>query len=81
MQKSNKEILTKEETDFVNRMPIEKVIDLLHYCADERLGLISVGEYNEMTKMPPRTIYDSLETDKLNYIKLCGLRMIIINDK
>ena len=75
------ELLTTDEMRAIDKMPMDKALALLHYCADERLGLMTVKEYNESFGMPRRTIYDLIDREQLKVDVVCGVTAIIMNDK
>lgn len=79
MQNSNNMKLTDKERTAIQKLDTEKCIDLLHECA-ERLGLVSVNEFHEITKMNKRTIYDHIENEKIKSIEFCESKLIIINN-
>jgi hypothetical protein len=80
MQNDNKEILTSDEIMFLNHLSIEKKIDALHYLANEALGLMLVSEYQKVTNMRPRTIYDHIKKGKLKSNIFLNQTVIIMND-
>ena len=80
MQNANTMKLTDTEKTAIQKLDAEKCTDLLHECA-ERLGLVSVGEFEKISGMKRRTIYDHLDSGKLTEINFCGSKLIVINDR
>jgi hypothetical protein len=72
--------LTPTEIKAIHKLDAEKAIEVLHECA-ERLGLVSVGEFKQISGMKRRTIYDHISSCKLTSTDFCGNKLIIINDK
>lgn len=72
--------LTQSEITAIDKCDAEKCIDILHECA-ERLGLMTVREYVEISGMKRRTVYDHIENGKITAIDFCESKLIILNDK
>jgi hypothetical protein len=81
MQFAMIEEITPEEMRLIDKMSVKKVLSIMHYCADEKLGMLSVKEYNEHFGTPRRTIYDMIESKKVLSDDFFGIKTIIINDK
>ena len=80
MQNAETMKLTQAEITTIHKIDAEKAIGILHECA-ERLGLVSVGEFQQIIGMKRRTIYDHIAKGKVTAIDFCGSKLIIINDK
>jgi hypothetical protein len=76
-----KEELTTEEMRMIDKMSVQKALAFMHYCADEKLAMVSVKEYHENFDTPRRTIYDKIDKKQLTSDEFCGLTTIIVNDK
>lgn len=72
--------LSGKAINWVNRLSLEDARELLHECAGERLGVVSVEEYEEMTKIPRRTIYDRIKKGKICTENIANKIFIILND-
>lgn len=71
--------LTQTEITAIHKLDTEKAIELLHECA-ERLGLVSVGEFQVISGINKRTIYDHISNGKITSITFCNSKLIVIND-
>lgn len=72
--------LSEKVISWVNNLSFEDAIELLHECADERLGIVSIEEYKEIFKVPKRTIYDHIKKGKIHTETIANKICIIIND-
>ena len=73
--------LSEKIINWVNKLSLEDARELLHECAGERLGIISVEEYEEMFKVPRRTIYDRIKKGTICAEIIANKICIILNDK
>lgn len=70
--------LTDTQIKNISNLKVEIQIEILHTCVDA-LGLLSVDEYHEYSKIPKRTIYKQIEDKKLSYLNICGRTLIIMS--
>ena len=71
--------LTQKQKDNIRDLDCEIIEEIMHECA-ENLGLVTVAQYNDLFKVPKRTIYDQIKANKIKSLTLCGIVLIIINN-
>ena len=72
-------MFTNEQIQNINNFDTEKVIELLHICA-EHLGAVTVEDYSEIYGIPKRTIYDKMNKKKIKFIQISKTKYPIVNE-
>jgi hypothetical protein len=70
--------LTETQIRNLTYLKVEVQIEIMHTCADG-LGLMSVKQYHEYSKIPKRTIYQHIIDEKLKTIIICGITFIVLS--
>ena len=75
-------ILTEKETKAIQKMSVEKTIEVLDACK-ERLGMVSQKEYIEIMKYPysRQNLVLDMEKGKIKSWKIGKIRYPILNDE
>ena len=71
-------MLTEKQKANINRLDAQTCIDIMHECA-ERLGLVDMQDYIDITGEKRRTIYDRMESGKLLNFKIGKHKFPCIN--
>ena len=72
-------MLTEVQIKNIHNLDGETCLQIIHECV-ERLGLMSVEEYYDLTKVNKRTIYLRIKDKRIKTDKLLGRIAIIFND-
>jgi len=73
-------MLTQKQLDRLKKYDNATLLQIMHECA-EITGCVSVGEYNEFTGIPKRTIYDKMRDGKIEFFKNSGKFMPLLNER
>ena len=71
-------MLTDIQIENINKLDAETCLQIMHECA-ERLGVVSVEEYEQVMHMPRRTIYAKMDKTQIPYFEISGHKFPIIN--
>lgn len=72
--------LTDKQKAAIQKLNIQTALETMHECA-ERLGLVSVEEYESITHEKRRTVYQAIKDNKKMHFELSGHVFPAINDK
>lgn len=72
--------LTDKQKEAIQKLDALTALETMHECA-ERLGLVSVEEYESITHEKRRTIYQAIKDKKKMHFELSGHVFPAINDK
>ena len=72
--------LTSEQMLKINKLSINFTLAMLDYCLNEKLGIMTVSECLEYTKLPKATVYKDIKDSKLKTITILSTIGIIMND-
>lgn len=72
-------MLTEQQIKNIHKLDAQTCMELMHECA-ERLGCVSVKEYEEIMQMPRRTIYSYIEQNKIKYFQIGDHKFPCINN-
>jgi hypothetical protein len=71
-------MITDKQKDNIYHLPADDCLEILHVCA-ERLGLVSIEEYEEIMQIPRRTIYFNMDRGLIKYFKIGKHKFPLIN--
>ena len=71
-------MLTEQQRNNINKLDSETVIEILNECI-ERLGVVSIKEYINITGEKKRTVYWKIKHNKIRFIEIDANKYIIIN--
>ena len=72
--------LTDKQKTAIQRLDAQTALETMHECA-ERLGLVTVGEFEQLTGENRRTVYQAIKDHKQMHFELSGHVFPAINDK
>ena len=81
MQNATNETLTADEMRAIDAMSPEKAMAYVHYCAYEKLSLVSVDEYISVLGGKRRKTYLDAKAGQKLKLELSGHIFLAINDK
>lgn len=80
MQNAKTMPLTDKQIEAIHKLDAQTALDTMHECA-ERLGLVSVIEFETITGVKRRTTYQAIADKKKMHFELSGHVFPAINDK
>lgn len=80
MQKSKTMALTDKQIKSIHNLDAQAALEVMHECA-ERLGLVSVIEFEAITGVKRRTTYQAIADKKKMHFELSGHVFPAINDE
>ena len=72
--------LTEKQKTAIHKLDAQTALETMHECA-ERLGLVSVEEFEHITGEKRRKVYQSIKDKKKLHFELSGHVFPAINDK
>lgn len=73
MQSVNNMPITDELKAEIMHMNFSELVEVLHECADR---LVTVKEFQELSKIPRRTIYDKISSGEIESAEVFGIKII-----
>jgi len=70
--------LTDKQIADIHKLDTNTVIEIIHECA-ERLGVVSVDEYCQITGEKKRTAYQKIKDGKIKSLTISGKIFPVIN--
>ena len=72
--------LTEKQKKAIHKLDAQTALETMHECA-ERLGLVTVGEFESITGENRRTVYQAIKDKKKMHFEISGHVFPAINDK
>ena len=72
--------LTDKQKTAIHKLDAQTALETMHECA-ERLGLVTVGEFEQLTGENKRTVYQAIKDNKKMHFELSGHVFPAINVK